>query len=72
MYDTLRQNQNRHAQDMEANAVYLCKDCGIAFTEPNIETEPYVADFMYWAGADICPFCGSEKIVEVNEDAELP
>ena len=52
--------------------MYLCKDCDHAFSEQNIKVEPYEVDFMYWYCGDICPFCASDNIVEVNEDAELP
>lgn len=48
--------------------MFVCKDCGISFTEPNEAREPYVVDFMYWYLSGVCPYCDSESIVEIAEE----
>lgn len=57
---------------------YICNECGENFDEP--EVEPTTYEDYYGVGSDfigknyleveICPYCGSEDIDEVDEDED--
>lgn len=57
---------------------YICNECGENFDEPEIESTTY--EDYYGVGSDfigknyleveICPYCGSEDIDEVDDEEE--
>jgi DNA-directed RNA polymerase subunit RPC12/RpoP len=60
--------------------MFKCRDCGKTFYEPDIELEMWTDSGVYPSGgggyalpsyeyeADVCPHCGSEDILDFQEE----